>query len=241
MESFIKRALFLSGLALFLHCEPLSRASDMMIWTWNKAYEGKLIIENQELLKIETEVQTEEVKEAAPPTTIEETVPETTQLPTQEPTSEVQTEETTAAPVVQGTPLYSVNGHVLPAEIQVYLYNALAVRGIGWFYPYAILMAYQESNFNIYAENPNGLDKGLFQYRILYWGEYCAGAGQNGADIFNPYSQIEVFAHYMALRASWGCTVSDMISRHNMSDYGPYNQDYVNHVMSWEPGMIKIN
>ena len=229
MDSFIKRALYLSGLALMLHCAPLKHTSDLMILMWNKSYEAKLIQENRENFRREAETiaETEVVQ-----TTVPETQPAPTVVATEVTKSEVQTEETTAAPVAPEIPRYSVNGHVLPVEIQVYLYNALAVRGIGWFYPYAMLIAYQESNFNIYAENPNGLDKGLFQYRIIYvpWMDWT-----------NPYAQIEYFSDQMANRANMGCTVSDMISRHNMSDYGPYNQDYVNHVMSWEPGLIKIN
>ena len=127
--------------------------------------------------------------------------------------------------------LYSVNGAVLPEEIQAYLYNALAARGIQWFFPYAVMIAYQESRFNSLAENRNGLDKGLFQYRMTYW---------SYGDIFSPYDQINVFVQQMAQRAAVGCTISDMISRHKQSDWGSYDQVYVDQVMQWEPVAVRI-
>lgn len=156
---------------------------------------------------------------AAPPV---ETEPETTTAP----------EESTAAPEYNGTPIYSVNGQVLDVNIQTHLYQQLSAHGIGWFMPYAILIAYQESRFNIYAENVNGLDKGLFQYRITYY---------PGANIFDPYEQINILSQQMANRANAGCDVLTMISRHNTSDYGAYNQQYVNEVMQHEPGLALIS
>ena len=141
------------------------------------------------------------------------------------------TEEAAAMAVDQDPPLYSVNGAVMPAELQEYLYNRLADCGIGWFMPYAVLIAYQESRFDIYAQNPNGLDKGLFQYRLPYWDEFTAEAGRSGSDIFDPYAQVDVFAFQMARRALQGFDVNSMISKHNMSDYGPFNQVYVDQVL----------
>lgn len=141
------------------------------------------------------------------------------------------TEEAAAMAVDQDPPLYSVNGAVMPAELQEYLYNRLADCGIGWFMPYAVLIAYQESRFDIYAQNPNGLDKGLFQYRLPYWEEFTAEAGRSGSDIFDPYAQVDVFAFQMARRAFQGFDVNSMISKHNMSDYGPFNQVYVDQVL----------
>lgn len=141
------------------------------------------------------------------------------------------TEEAAAMAVDQDPPLYSVNGAVMPAELQEYLYNRLADCGIGWFMPYAVLIAYQESRFDIYAQNPNGLDKGLFQYRLPYWEEFTAEADRSGSDIFDPYAQVDVFAFQMARRAFQGFDVNSMISKHNMSDYGPFNQVYVDQVL----------
>lgn len=146
-------------------------------------------------------------------------------------TSQTTAPEETAAGAVAGPVLYSVNGAILPEEIQAYLYNALAARQIQWFFPYAVMIAYQESRFNPAAENRNGLDKGLFQYRVTYW---------SYGDIFSPYDQINVFVQQMAQRAAAGCTISDMISRHKQSDWGPYDQVYVDQVMQWEPAAVRI-
>lgn len=129
------------------------------------------------------------------------------------------------------SPLYTVGGVMLDEGVQNYLYNRLAENGIEYFMPYAVLIAKQESNFDILAENPNGRDKGLFQYRIEYvpW-----------MDWRNPYQQIDYFVAQMANRARAGCTISDMISRHNVSDYGTYNQVYVDQVMQWAGALIKV-
>lgn len=148
-------------------------------------------------------------------------------------------EQTTPTPVVEsvGTsvevakPLYAVNGAVLDPGIQEYLYTRLAESGIPWFMPYAVLIAYGESRFNTLAENPNGRDKGLFQYRVEYvpWINWQ-----------NPYEQIDYFVAQMANRVNIGCTVSDMISRHNVSDYGSYNQGYVDYIMSEAGNLVQI-
>ena len=141
--------------------------------------------------------------------------------------------QTTDNAVPAETPLYTVCGVMLDEGIQNYLYQRLCEAGIPWFMPYAILIAYQESTFDIYAVNQkNGIDKGLFQFRSTYW-----GAG----DIFNPYTQIDVFVGLMANRANnLGCTVSDMISRHNQSDYGQYCQSYVDAVMGWAGSLVQV-
>ena len=129
------------------------------------------------------------------------------------------------------TPIYTVNGVMLREDLQEYLYRRLCEAGIGWFYKYSLLIAYQESNFDILAQNPNGRDKGLFQYRIEYY---------PGLDWRNPYAEADVFIQQMANRAYAGCTIPDMISRHNQSDYGSYCQAYVDAVMQWETLMVKI-
>ena len=143
--------------------------------------------------------------------------------------------ETTAAEEVpapaEQVPLYAVNGAVLAEDLQAYLYRRFCEAGIGWFYEYALLIAYQESRFNVLAENPNGRDKGLFQYRIEYY---------PGLDWRNPYAEADVFIQQMANRAYAGKTVAEMISAHNQSDWGPYCQEYVSIVMSWEPTLQRI-
>lgn len=142
--------------------------------------------------------------------------------------SEVETEAETLG---QET-IYAINGEVLNPELQAYLYQRLADHGIEWFMPYAVMVAYQESHFDYMAVNQsNGIDCGLFQFRATYY---------EGQDIFNPYEQIDIFCRQMANRANRGRTVSEMISAHNMSDYGNYNQTYVNQVMAHSENLREV-
>ena len=139
--------------------------------------------------------------------------------------------ESESTNIQEATPLYSVNGAVLDEEIQLYLFQRLTEQNIAYFMPYAMMIIYQESKLDIYAENPNGRDKGLLQYRVEYvpW-----------MDWRNPYQQIDYFVAQMANRAAAGCTVSEMISRHNTSDYGPYSPEYVAQVMQWAERTVQI-
>lgn len=144
--------------------------------------------------------------------------------------SEYASEVETAAQ--RSIPTYCVGEDVLNPELQAYLYQRLADHHIEWFMPYAVMMAYQESHFDQYAVNQsNGIDCGLFQFRAPYY---------EGQDIFNPYEQIDIFAQQMANRANMGCTVSDMISRHNVSDWGGYNQAYVDQVLSHSGNLREV-
>lgn len=128
--------------------------------------------------------------------------------------------------------LFQIDGRVLRPELQAYLRDRLSEQGIEWFMPYAIMIAYQESKFDIYAVNPqNGVDCGLFQFRSYYY---------PGTDIFNPYEQIDIFCEQMANRANAGCDVYEMISRHNVSDWGAYNATYVQQVMTHEPNLKEV-
>ena len=128
-------------------------------------------------------------------------------------------------------PAYMVNGQVLEVDIQRYMYQRLCEQGIPYFFPYAILICYQESRFNRYAENPNGRDKGLLQYRVEYvpWMDWT-----------NPYQQIDYFAAQMGNRARAGCDILSMVSRHKSSDYGPYDEVYVQQVMQWMGVLVQI-
>lgn len=129
-------------------------------------------------------------------------------------------------------PSYAVGDEVLNPELQEYLYQRLSEHGIEWFMPYAIMVAYQESRFDQYAVNPhNHIDMGLFQFRLPYY---------EGTDIFNPYEQIDIFTEQMANRANMGLDVYEMISRHNVSDYGTYNHEYVAQVMSHQSNLRKV-
>lgn len=120
----------------------------------------------------------------------------------------------------------SCDGDCLDAGVSEYLKRRLTEAGIGWFFPYACAIAYQESSFNPLAENTNGRDKGLFQFRAEFHPEL---------DWRNPYQQVDIFTAQMAARANAGCDVYTMISRHMMSDYGPCNQQYVDLVLSHLP------
>jgi len=128
-------------------------------------------------------------------------------------------------------PLLSVNGSVMAPDLQGFLYEALSERGIGYFFRYAVLIAFAESSFNHLAVSKNGMDKGLFQYREIYY---------PGKNIFDPREQIIIFSDQMANRASKGKTIAEMISAHNMSDYGAYNQAYVDIVMANEKGLKEV-
>lgn len=166
--------------------------------------------------------------ETTPPETVAETYPPETTMVSAETSPPM---ENTTAPA-SATPVYSVNGAVLDESIQAFLYLELAKYGIEWFMPYAIMIAYQESQFNPTIINQqNGIDMGLFQFRVYYY------PGQN---IFDPYEQITIFCSLMANRANIGCSVNEMISRHNTSDYGSYNPQYVAEVMQHQGGLCRI-
>ena len=140
----------------------------------------------------------------------------------------------TQAPVTadyQTFPIYAVNGAVLDENVQRYFYQKLCEAGIGWFFETSLLIAYQESRFDFYAQNPNGRDKGLLQYRVEY---------HPGLEWWNPYAEIDIFVAQMENRARMGCSVLDMVSRHNQSDWGSYSQKYVDEVMMHAGGLVRI-
>lgn len=129
-------------------------------------------------------------------------------------------------------PLYQIDGDTLDPGVAEYLYRRLCEAGIGWFYEFAVCLAYQESSFNPLAENVNGRDKGLFQFRV----EFHPGLAWQ-----NPYAQTDLFVAMMAARAAAGCDVYSMISRHNTSDYCPeVNSVYIAQVLSHFPTLQRI-
>ena len=155
-----------------------------------------------------------------------------TGIPTELPTEVETTVEVPSERVEETVAVYSVNGETLNPDIQSYLYQRLADHGIEWFMPYAVMVAYQESHFDYMAVNQsNGIDCGLFQFRAPYY---------EGQDIFNPYDQIDIFTEQMANRANAGLDVYEMISRHNVSDYGTYNNEYVMQVMKHEANLREV-
>lgn len=139
--------------------------------------------------------------------------------------------ERTAEVVSEITPLYAVDGYIPDESLQTYLYTQLCNSGIGYFFPYSVCLIAQESTWNPLAENPNGLDKGLLQYRTSFWPIL---------EWWNPYAEIDVFVAQMANRANNGKTVSEMISAHNQSDWGPYCQSYVDAVMQHSNTLVQI-
>lgn len=126
-------------------------------------------------------------------------------------------------PTAEATPVYTVDGERLDPGVADYLYRRLCESNIGWFYPFALLIAYQESSFNPLAVNSNGRDFGLFQFRLEF---------HPGLDWSNPYAQVDLFVQMMANRANAGCDAYTMISRHNTSDfYDGINQVYLDQVL----------
>lgn len=137
-------------------------------------------------------------------------------------------------------PIYRCDGLVMDENLQKFLYKCLSENGIEYFFPYAISMACQESSFNIY-DVTDGLDCGLFQYRKTFWEETCAKWGYPGADIFNPYIQIDIFVRQTARRLNeLGCSIYETISRHYTSDWGTYNEKYVADVMKRHARLERI-
>ena len=180
-----------------------------------------------------TEAEYTEPEKNIDPPAVAETAPEI--LETSQPATEATMVSTVAAepaqPAVVVYPKYMVNGAVLDYGVQDYLYRRLCEAGIGWFFPYAVLIAYQESKFDPLAENPNGRDKGLFQYRVEY---------HPTLDWRNPYAEADIFIQQMANRAYAGCDILTMISRHKQSDWGPYDAEYVAQVLQWEGRLVQI-
>lgn len=138
--------------------------------------------------------------------------------------------ESVAEPAVALTDLYPN----IPTEYLTEMAARLHAYGIDWFLPYAVATMFQESRCNPLAENPNGLDKGLLQYRITYWPSVCREHGFDpNTSIFDWRVQIAIYAADAARRLHSGLSVEETVSRHNTSDYGAYNQVYVNQVMQW--------
>lgn len=130
--------------------------------------------------------------------------------------------------------LYMIAGDVIPEEIQTELRNALAAEGIEEWFSGALAQVYQESHGNPYAENPNGLDKGLLQYRITYWPATAAAYGEPGADIFDWRAQVRVYARQAAARINAGLSADEVISRHKTSDDCPaLDPAYIQQVRQW--------
>lgn len=185
--------------------------------------------------------------------TIAETTetPETTEISTQAATeSEAETEEETTEQIKETTvietepeiPIYSVNGTILDVDLQVYLFEALDSKGIGYWMAIAVAQAYQESGFDT-EQITNGIDMGLYQYRCPYWDEWQERAGlESRRDILDPYAQIDVYAEMVSQWLEEGNTESVVISNHNTGGWGgSYAEQYVAEVSQWFPVTLRIN
>ena len=127
----------------------------------------------------------------------------------------------------EGPRLYMISGELIDPEIQRKLYRALEAEGIDYWYTGALAQMFQESHCHQYAENPNGLDKGIYQYRITYW-------NWNDGDIFSIDAQLQRYASEMSARFNAGLSVDEAISRHKTSDYcTTVDWTYVGHVKQW--------
>lgn len=135
--------------------------------------------------------------------------------------------------VLQGVALYSVNGATLSPYLQEYLYGQLARYGAEWFFPVALCQIYQESRYLTNAQNPNGQDKGLCQFREAFWEYHAKLSGLYEYDIWNPIDQLWVYSWLMAenLRKSGG-DIGMALSRYYLGE-AQYSETYVQAVMQW--------
>ena len=155
--------------------------------------------------------------------TDQETAPENEERTVAQAGPKETTERESAAAAPQ---IYLIAGDLIPEEIQRTLYEVLQAEGIEYWFTGALAQVYQESHCLQYAENKNGLDKGIYQYRITYWTE--------PESIFDMDAQMRKYAAEMAARFNAGLTVDQAISRHKTSDYcTEVDWLYVQHVKQW--------
>lgn len=142
-------------------------------------------------------------------------------------------ETNVAEDVVEEHRYYSVNGKTLPYALQDYLYDQLKSRGVEYLFQVSLLQIYQESSYNATAQNKNGLDFGLCQFRITYWDGFAQAAGLVQYDIWNPIDQIYVYAWLMAKYVAEEGTVNGALSRYFTGIHGSYCDAYVRDVLRW--------
>ena len=130
------------------------------------------------------------------------------------------------------TERYSVNGAVLSVELQDYLFRQLEARGHGNFMPIALCQIYQESRYNSAAIAPNGLDKGLCQFRETFFGAFAAESGLTQWDIMNPIDQLYVYAYLMCKYLDQTGSTEMALSAYYMGEI-VYCDHYVKEVMQW--------
>ena len=144
----------------------------------------------------------------------------------------VQTEAQTEAYIplrMEGT-TYRIYGITPPEDWQAYLYAELDARGYGWYMPYAVCQIFQESRWNQWSDN--GRDFGLTQQKGIYWADRSALYGIAGADIWDPYAQLHVFACMMSgYLAECGGDIGRALSAYYLGTWD-YSQRYVDLVMA---------
>lgn len=132
-------------------------------------------------------------------------------------------------PKVEEGKIYTIYGIAPPAEWQRYLYSELATRGYAWYMPYAMCQIWQESRWNQWSDN--GRDFGLTQQKGIYWSDRAALYGIPGADIWDPYAQLHVFACQMSgYLAETGNDVGRALSAYYLGTWD-FSQRYVDCVM----------
>lgn len=143
-------------------------------------------------------------------------------------------------PAAESFPVYAVAGHVLDEELQGYLYRRLTEKGIADWMPIAICQAYQESSFDQYQVTA-GKDYGLFQYRLIYWDEWCDRAGVGRGDVFDARRQIDVYTEMVRQWLSAGCSESRTISNHNTGGWDDqFAEGYYHEVSRWFEHCVRI-
>lgn len=152
----------------------------------------------------------------------------TTQAP---PQTEAPTQAVPEPPKAEGFVVYRIHGTVPPVEWQRYLYDELSRLGYAWYMPFAVCQIQQESCWSQWSDN--GRDFGLTQQKGIYWADRAAYYGIPGADIWDPYAQLHVYANQMAgYLAANGGAVEWALSEYINGAHGAYHDAYVTAVLS---------
>ena len=150
-------------------------------------------------------------------------------IETAAPTTEAPRVEIPTAPHSEGFTAYRIYGITPPIEWQQYLYEQLNSLGYAWYMPYAVCQIFLESRWNQWSDN--GRDFGLTQQKGIYWSDRASYYGIAGADIWDPYAQLHVFACMMsAYLAYYGGDVGMAMSAYYLGEW-KYSATYVDAVM----------
>lgn len=160
----------------------------------------------------------------------------------------VDTTETVIAPIDEPTeaekpiiPLYTVNGAMLPEELQTFTYYTLQHFDMEWLYPTFLCQIYQESRFDQAAVSANG-SYGLCQINIAWHSQLKELAGIPEADLIaDPYANIYIGAFLMNMYYQQCGDLNTAISAYNTGFVDKYNPDYVQQVRQWESTLKDVN